>query len=196
MRSAVLLLILLALLVITVTPTYANVEMNETEKKMNARLEILTPEEVNHGENLAITARLLNEDGSPINGVSVDFYQKTQFGELKIGTGITGKAGITSIEQTINSPAVVTIRAATDGDKVVSAEATAKVIVKNWQPNDLSDQPWAQQLTTPNPFIVGLPLPVNIVIVALIFTVLGSVWTTYLYVISRIFAIRKEGRPK
>lgn len=138
------------------------------------------PEEVNKGDSVVITVTLMDEDGGPLEGFTIEFNRVTTFGILNVGENVTDSQGRTSIIHTISytpSNGTVQIKAVFNGTPTFeSSRITGIIAVESGghssNPNDLS--------------YLGM--------IAIITLIVSAVWVVFGYVLYQLYHIRREGK--
>ncbi len=160
-----------------------------SKKKIEGEIK-LELDEKSHKINAVLTGK--NDEGETValQGVKLAFFVKRYFGNLPIGTGTTNEKGYAAVSFPTDLP----------GDSV----GTAQVIVKVTDTHDYKVADITENIAWAKPFHYINPLdtkamwgnrsmtPTWLLITYL--SVVGGVWFTILWVVSRLFKIKKLGK--
>ncbi len=156
----------------------------------------LTGEVVAHSRPIVVlVAQIYDENSSPVPGVLVHFFRESTWGFAEIGADASDNAGRANITYSPPLDGHITFMAHFLGSGIYmpsSSEAFIHYVVP--QENDY-DFPfvWGQ-----NPIFdfttVGVPALSGLLWIGVVVLIVGSVWTTYLYVVRQLLGIRNAGR--
>jgi hypothetical protein len=147
--------------------------------KIPTRLMLTVPASVGMGEEIAIEARFTTADGRPVPGAVLTLSQVGAVGQRAMGRATTDEKGAASFFHNEFTLAALSLRVAFAGDAQYGpATADADLEITG-----IEVPPAVPMSHTPSPLVK-----------AVLFSVLGSVWATYLFAVSYIFRITREGR--
>jgi hypothetical protein len=150
------------------------VEFKETNLVLNS------PANTQYGELAEISATLTDEEGLPLENMSVVFYRQTTFGEIFSGEDITDSDGLATIEHNYSyipynfTIVFESVFNGTDNYNKSFATSSTEMVPTYWE------EPTASL--------------VSLIAKSMVIIVVGGVWLTYLYVMIQVFHIWKEGR--
>lgn len=145
------------------------------------RLSLTAPSSVGLGEEILLGARLTTTDGQPVVGVRLELRQVGAVGERIMAQAETDAEGRVSFAHREYSIPVITLQVAFQGSmSFTAARAEARVEITGIEP-----EPAVVMSHTPGPLVKGI-----------LFSVLATVWLTYLYAASRVarLAFDRDGR--
>ncbi|MBI2183890.1 MAG: hypothetical protein HYU39_02910 [Thaumarchaeota archaeon] len=150
-------------------------ELQKPAVRPNLAFSVSFPKIIRQGYALAIQAKMLDSEGTPIAGFPITFYTNSTWGPVKIGSAYANASGVAVLAYTPAREGVFQFAARFEGAKgfeAASAEPVIKIL---------------PSLTTlpDNEPILGIKGSV----VAMVGLVIASVWATYAYVLSRLFRI-------
>ncbi len=156
----------------------------------------LTGEVVAHSRPIVVlVARIYDENSSPVPGVLVHFFRESTWGFAEIGADASDNAGRANITYSPPLDGHIIFMAHFLGSGIYmpsSSEAFIHYVVP--QENDYGFPfVWGQ-----NPIFdfrtVGVPALAGLLWIGVVVLIVGSVWTTYLYVVRQLLGIRNAGR--
>lgn len=157
---------------------------------------VLSGEVVAHSRPVVVlVAQVNDENSSPVSGILVHFYRDSAWGFAEIGADASDGAGRANITYSPPLDGHITFMARFLGSGIYmpsSSEAFIHYVVP--QENDYSFPfVWGQ-----NPIFdfrtVGVPALAGLLWIGVVVLIVGSVWTTYLYVVRQLMGIRNAGR--
>ena len=142
------------------------------------RVTLTSPSSVETGEEIPLKARLLTDGGRPVGGVRLELRQVGAVGERVMAEATTDGTGVaTFVHREYTIPAL-TLRIVFRGNaSFAEAQADRRVVV-----NGLGAQPAVVMSHTPSPLVKGT-----------LFSLLATVWLTYLYSASRVAYLALAG---
>jgi len=148
-------------------------------------LTVNAPASVGLGEEIILEARLATADGQPVAGARLELRQVGAVGERMIAEAQTDAEGTASFVHREYSVAALSLRVAFAGSPSRSgSQADTLVTISGVEP-----ERGVVMSHAPGPLAKGT-----------LFLVLGAVWLTYIYAVSRVVRVRldkeKEGDPR
>ena len=155
----------------------------------------LTGEVVAHSRPIVIlVAQIYDENGSRVPGVLVHFYRESTWGFAEIGADASDGAGRANITYSPPLDGHIIFMAHFLGSGIYMPSSSETFIHYAVPQENDYDFPfvWGQNpifdLTT-----VGVPAAAGFLWVGVVVLIVGSVWTTYLYVVRQLLGIRNAG---
>lgn len=147
-------------------------------------LSLQIPETGELGEEVALTATLLTEEGTPVSGATIVFFTPAEFagvlGDMEVGSQVTDTQGVAIRTFAPRRTGTIEIIARFSGDsRYEASDARAPISLTG------SEQLYVQA--------AGLRIP--FVGVSLLAGALGLVLGLYVVVGGLVYAIAKEGHP-
>ena len=156
----------------------------------------LTGEVVAHSRPMVVlVAQIYDENSSPVPGVLVHFFRESTWGFAEIGADASDNAGRANITYSPPIDGHITFTAQFLGSGIYMPSSSEAFIHYNVPQENDYDFPfvWGQ-----NPIFdfgtVGVPALAGLLWVGVVVLIVGSVWTTYLYVVRQLMGIRNAGR--
>lgn len=155
------------------------------------------PDHSDHSKPLALQAQLRDEMGGPIEGVMINFLEKTRYGYAIVASSSTNKEGLAVISYEQRIPRTAEITAIFGGSGKFRPSNSTLLLQSNTLASERDDSPWvSRQNLFVDLRVVGVPPHVGFSLVLLLSIVVGSVWLTYAYVAKQIFNILRERRKE
>lgn len=181
-----------------VTPT----QNQRVPTTLNLAVSNLNPE----SSSFQIKATVVDENGKPMGGVPVTFYENTTFGRLFLDTVPTDSLGVAVLNYEPARTGSIQIVVENPGDaQYASSSRSILITVASTTGQNEGEIYLGMGQTTqpsglfygisypPNLSMIGVPRSMNILVVILAGTVVLGVWSTYAYVGHQILRISKHG---
>lgn len=150
-----------------------------------------------HTDVLHVVAYVTSEKGRPVVGILVDFHVSTTFGLMKVASNTTEVDGSAHLLYPLSSLRKMGVTTYFKGSGAYEASNATGVFTPDISIVDPLETPY---LSGQNPTIdlrvVGIEPQVGASLVAIIAVVVGSVWSTYVYVLGHVLKIKKHSSKR
>lgn len=145
-----------------------------------------------HTDLLHVIAYVMDETGSPVAGVLVDFLVSTRFGIVKVASNMTEADGSAHLLYPLAALREMKVTVSFWGSGGYMASNATELFTPVVSVGEIPETPFLSgQNSLVDLRVVGIQPHVGATLMALIALVVGSVWLTYAYVLSQILKIKR-----
>lgn len=141
------------------------------------RVALTAPTSVDLGEEILLEARLVTADGQPVADAPLELRQVGAVGERVMAQSTTDADGTATFVHREYSVASLALRVAFAGGPAASASHADVLITING--------------VEPKPAVVMSHAP-SLLVKGILFSLLGTIWFTYIYAVSRVVRVARE----
>lgn len=144
------------------------------------RLVLTAPSSVALGEEILLEARLTTNGGQPVAGAGLELRQVGAVGERVMAQAVTDAEGRASLGHREYSVSALTLRVAFHGSPSYGPSRADTLVAIS----GVEAAPTFVMSHAPSPLVKGI-----------LFSLLGSIWLTYVYAASRVARVARDIRP-